>query len=107
MSKVGRNDPCPCGSGKKYKKCCEQKSAIQRRTFSNMTSQNVKTGMEKISGMVSSKLGGHTISKVETEVTPLAERFSSSPPKKEKTEEKTQPSEKKEESQSTTSQKDS
>jgi preprotein translocase subunit SecA len=23
-SKVGRNDPCPCGSGKKYKKCCGQ-----------------------------------------------------------------------------------
>jgi preprotein translocase subunit SecA len=22
VSKVGRNDPCPCGSGKKYKKCC-------------------------------------------------------------------------------------
>jgi hypothetical protein len=22
MGKVGRNDPCPCGSGKKYKKCC-------------------------------------------------------------------------------------
>ena len=21
-SKVGRNDPCPCGSGKKYKQCC-------------------------------------------------------------------------------------
>ncbi len=21
--KVGRNEPCPCGSGKKYKKCCE------------------------------------------------------------------------------------
>lgn len=21
-SQVGRNDPCPCGSGKKYKKCC-------------------------------------------------------------------------------------
>ena len=21
-AKVGRNDPCPCGSGKKYKKCC-------------------------------------------------------------------------------------
>ena len=20
--KVGRNDPCPCGSGKKYKHCC-------------------------------------------------------------------------------------
>jgi uncharacterized protein len=22
FTKVGRNDPCPCGSGKKYKKCC-------------------------------------------------------------------------------------
>jgi uncharacterized protein len=22
FGKVGRNDPCPCGSGKKYKKCC-------------------------------------------------------------------------------------
>ncbi|MGH7390865.1 MAG: SEC-C metal-binding domain-containing protein [Candidatus Rokuibacteriota bacterium] len=22
MSQIGRNDPCPCGSGKKYKKCC-------------------------------------------------------------------------------------
>ena len=26
-SKVGRNDPCPCGSGKKYKKCCLRKNA--------------------------------------------------------------------------------
>ncbi|GGE22991.1 hypothetical protein GCM10011571_26320 [Marinithermofilum abyssi] len=26
---VGRNDPCPCGSGKKYKKCCERVVAIQ------------------------------------------------------------------------------
>ncbi|WP_197030781.1 SEC-C metal-binding domain-containing protein, partial [Halomonas sp. BC04] len=24
--KVGRNDPCPCGSGKKYKQCCGQLS---------------------------------------------------------------------------------
>lgn len=22
IKKVGRNEPCPCGSGKKYKKCC-------------------------------------------------------------------------------------
>jgi hypothetical protein len=22
MAKIGRNEPCPCGSGKKYKKCC-------------------------------------------------------------------------------------
>src|SRR4051812_24352400 len=27
MDKPGRNDPCPCGSGLKYKKCCAQKDA--------------------------------------------------------------------------------
>ena len=27
--KVGPNDPCPCGSGKKYKKCCMQKDKVQ------------------------------------------------------------------------------
>jgi uncharacterized protein YecA (UPF0149 family) len=26
-AKPGRNDPCPCGSGKKYKKCCALKGA--------------------------------------------------------------------------------
>ncbi|MFB6351310.1 MAG: SEC-C metal-binding domain-containing protein, partial [Bradymonadaceae bacterium] len=25
LPKVGRNDPCPCGSGRKYKKCCLRK----------------------------------------------------------------------------------
>ena len=25
QEKVGPNDPCPCGSGKKYKKCCRDK----------------------------------------------------------------------------------
>jgi len=27
MAKPGRNDPCHCGSGKKYKKCCQPKDA--------------------------------------------------------------------------------
>ena len=27
--KVGRNDPCPCGSGKKYKKCCGQNDGAE------------------------------------------------------------------------------
>ena len=26
-TKVGRNDPCPCGSGQKYKKCCGKGAA--------------------------------------------------------------------------------
>lgn len=28
--KIGRNEPCPCGSGKKYKKCCLNKTDEQR-----------------------------------------------------------------------------
>ncbi len=28
---VGRNDPCPCGSGKKYKKCCLAKDEEEAR----------------------------------------------------------------------------
>jgi hypothetical protein len=31
---TGRNDPCPCGSGKKYKKCC---GALQREVVSVRT----------------------------------------------------------------------
>ena len=29
--KVGPNDPCPCGSGKKYKKCCREKDIAADR----------------------------------------------------------------------------
>ena len=27
-TKVGRNDACPCGSGKKFKKCCESNTSV-------------------------------------------------------------------------------
>ncbi|MEW6348850.1 MAG: DUF1186 domain-containing protein [Thermodesulfobacteriota bacterium] len=30
-SKMGRNDPCPCGSGKKYKKCCGNPALADRK----------------------------------------------------------------------------
>lgn len=38
IEKVGRNDPCPCGSGKKYKSCCflkqqQKKSSLGGRKF--------------------------------------------------------------------------
>ena len=28
--KIGRNDPCPCGSGKKYKHCCYEKDSVKQ-----------------------------------------------------------------------------
>jgi chromosome segregation ATPase len=31
MSKVGRNEPCPCGSGKKFKRCCSERVETQER----------------------------------------------------------------------------
>jgi tetratricopeptide (TPR) repeat protein len=30
MAKTGRNQPCPCGSGKKYKRCCLRKDEAQQ-----------------------------------------------------------------------------
>lgn len=38
---VGRNDPCPCGSGKKYKKCCEGKQQTSVLTVFNEEIENV------------------------------------------------------------------
>jgi len=32
-SKVGRNDPCPCGSGLKYKKCCLGREISSRKNY--------------------------------------------------------------------------
>ncbi len=32
MAKTGRNDPCPCASGKKYKRCCLAKDQAAGRT---------------------------------------------------------------------------
>ena len=42
MSKIGRNETCPCNSGKKYKKCCQSKDAIasRERQINQQTSQN-------------------------------------------------------------------
>lgn len=42
MSKIGRNQPCPCGSEKKYKKCCLNKAI----TFSTISS-NSKSSFEE------------------------------------------------------------
>jgi hypothetical protein len=33
MARAGRNETCPCGSGRKYKKCCEAKAAQSRTSM--------------------------------------------------------------------------
>ena len=44
MSKLGRNEPCPCGSGKKYKRCCLDKGMVQSKAGkeSGPGSQDIK-----------------------------------------------------------------
>ncbi len=32
MAKIGRNSPCPCGSGRKYKRCCLDRETAMRNT---------------------------------------------------------------------------
>ena len=38
--KVGRNDPCPCGSGKKYKNCCMRQARNVSRSVSSRASRS-------------------------------------------------------------------
>lgn len=33
MAKIGRNDPCPCGSGQKYKRCCQHQPVMPPADF--------------------------------------------------------------------------
>ena len=40
--KVGRNDPCPCGSGKKYKKCCLSKDEASARQAAKGLAETVR-----------------------------------------------------------------
>lgn len=44
-AKVGRNDPCPCGSGKKYKQCCmmKEKAPLGKKKFTAKLLSSPKT----------------------------------------------------------------
>jgi methionyl aminopeptidase len=45
--KVGRNDPCPCGSGQKYKKCCLGKEISESKDPRAMYAQRYKIQLKK------------------------------------------------------------
>jgi len=51
--KVGRNEPCPCGSGKKYKRCCLPLDKIARRPVTDdatIIGASFSHGWPKLSG---------------------------------------------------------
>ncbi len=68
-SKIGRNDPCPCGSGKKYKNCC--------LALEGVVDRNAKP-FEKYSEMITTikiKLDHHYKSQIRKMRKPLQDQF--------------------------------
>jgi hypothetical protein len=49
MQKTGRNDPCPCGSGKKYKKCHELQKTKRFEVMSSATPEHASRRTDKVS----------------------------------------------------------
>jgi len=53
MAKIGRNAPCPCGSGKKYKKCCLIPKAGKEQKYASSTKfVPVYTQLDQLSNSV-------------------------------------------------------
>jgi len=55
MRKSGRNDPCPCGSGKKYKKCCMMKDKARQHQEAALHAH--QGGVEKAIAWLSRRFG--------------------------------------------------
>ena len=53
MEKVGRNDPCPCGSGKKFKKCCEKKMIGKKFVASKLEAPSLQNRITQAGGLTS------------------------------------------------------
>ena len=70
---IGRNDPCPCGSGKKYKKCCGQpgmgKHSVQ------VMGGNANDLQKRIGGIMTQggSLAGRVSQTIKTPVQPKAQ----------------------------------
>jgi len=56
--KVNRNDPCPCGSGKKYKKCCWSKDREPRKLSATL----LKGGGNPLSGLINKSFSDQKVS---------------------------------------------
>jgi tetratricopeptide (TPR) repeat protein len=48
MVKTGRNDPCPCGSGNKYKRCCLEKDEAAASAVAQAASEAARARTENL-----------------------------------------------------------
>ena len=56
MAKIGRNDPCPCGSGRKYKHCCYSKPFVQARPAESYASDSEWLKIRRTEGLMVSRV---------------------------------------------------
>ena len=72
--KLGRNDPCPCGSGLKYKKCCLGKEVPEARDPGAMYAQRYKIQLKKSADIIGIRKAGRlvldTLDLVESKIRP-------------------------------------
>ena len=72
--KIGRNDPCPCGSGLKYKKCCLRKHASMPYGLKEQYFDNYKIQLKEKADIEGIRIAGQLLLKtlrlVESEIRP-------------------------------------
>ena len=79
--KIGRNDPCPCGSGKKYKKCClevdARRAAEEKERFAQGKQQFVvaETDLDELSNSVQALIESNDLDRAEAVCRELQEKF--------------------------------
>ncbi len=73
-TKIGRNDPCPCGSGKKFKKCCGSEALItpleNRVRYAQANNIRLKTPRDVEMIRRAGRLALDTLDKVEAIIRP-------------------------------------
>ena len=78
MEKIGRNAPCPCGSGKKYKKCClslHQESSPQQQPTGPISLVPGFTELDRLSNSVVDLIEEGSLDKAEAVCHELLSRY--------------------------------
>jgi methionyl aminopeptidase len=60
-SDVGRNDPCPCGSGKKYKKCCMNSASKKIESVEDLYFKNYRIRLKNSADVAGIKKAGKLV----------------------------------------------
>ena len=72
MAKPGRNDPCSCGSGKKYKRCCLAKDQEAERTLAATAAAPLRR-LPDVAGEIAARLAAaYRVDDTEDELTTLS-----------------------------------